>query len=74
MNNTKWHFHILLPNQHQTLCAVLILGDIFLCKDDSLKESSPSVNINTHAILQSTILANLVSMQDVAKALASTAM
>jgi hypothetical protein len=67
-------FHILLPNQHQTLCAVLILGDIFLHKDDSLKETSPSININTHAMLHSTTLANLVSVQDVAKALASTAM
>jgi hypothetical protein len=74
MNNTRWHFHILLPNQHQTLYSVLILGDIFLCKDDSLKETSSSININTHAMLQSTILADLVSMQDVAKALASTAM
>ena len=67
-------FHILLPNQHQILCAVLILGDIFLLKDDSLKETSPPENINTHATLQSKTLANLVSMQDVAKAPASTAM
>lgn len=43
-------FHIFLPNQHQTLCAVLILGDIFLRKDDSLKETSHSININTHAM------------------------
>lgn len=43
-------FHILLPHQQQTLCAVLILGDILLRKDDSLKETSPSTYINTHAM------------------------
>ena len=68
-------FNILLPNQQQTLCAVLILGDIILLrKDESLRETIPLININTHATLLSKILANLVCMQEVAKAQASTAM